>query len=177
MKNSPYYFLLFFIVVVMQTFASDSSTNDWGAVTNNLQMSVMLGDNKAEIRAGQSLGLIVRIKNVSTNETFHLIEIGQLIDDMNYSFTIVFPSGKSVSPERPKAQIGSDVGSNIGSSEIYEREFDLNKLCRLDEIGTYKITVQRMMQGAVGTEEVRGNVVTVKTFTVTSNPIYVHIVR
>ena len=59
---------IFAALTVWQAFAGDSQTDEWGAVTNNFPMSISLKGDKNEITTNQPCILLIRYRNVSTNE-------------------------------------------------------------------------------------------------------------
>jgi hypothetical protein len=151
-----------------QVFAENPKADDWGAISNNLQMSIRLDGKENQIKAGQSFNLLIRYKNISTNETFIFYEVNGTINDRTYSFIVTSPSGKDVSPDMTKIQPSfSGVFRGISSGQIVEIKFNLSKFCSLDEIGAYKITVkkEKILQPAQN-----------KEFAIISNPLSVVVV-
>jgi hypothetical protein len=177
MRKHLYCYLITFVAVTVQALASGLSTNEWGVGTNNVKMSIYLAGSNEEIKIGKPLKLIARFKNISTNEVFHLHQARELTEVADYSFFIDFPSGKRVSALSKAPIIGSDMGSNIGPNETFECELKVDKVCQLDEVGTYKIIVQREIWGPFEKRKEKGNVVEMPTFTIISNPLLLQIVK
>ena len=69
MKNHLGFSVMLLVMSVWQIFADDLRTNEWGSVNCNTQMSIALKNLKEGIHANQPVNLVIRIKNVSTNDT------------------------------------------------------------------------------------------------------------
>ena len=177
MKKNIYYYLIAFVTVTVCAYASEHATNDLRAATNNVQMTVSLAGNNKKIKYGEPLKLILRFKNISTNETFHFIQTREVTEIADYSFVINFPSGRQVSLRKKSLIVDSDTGPSIGPNETFERELEVNKVCQLDEAGTYKIIVQREIWGPLEKRKETGMVVEVPMFTIVSSPLFVQVVK
>jgi hypothetical protein len=112
------------------------ATNEWGAVACNVQISIALKEPVTEIKAGEPVDLVIRAKNVSTNDAFNVYE-----DDNDLSFAIIAPSGRDVSPVPPKDAVSSS-GAVIHVPAQQTKEFEYNPNYKFDEIGTYTITAK-----------------------------------
>jgi hypothetical protein len=73
MKKHLIYFVALIILSALPAAAVD--TNDWGTATNNLQMSISLKGDKKKIKINQPVKLLIRYRNVSTNEHFWFYEV------------------------------------------------------------------------------------------------------
>ncbi len=165
MKTYLYWLPVLGSLAVCQAFSEDVKAHPWGAMTNSVQMSISLRDDGKEVKIGQPLALMMRIKSLSTNETFTLVLLNEIERDPGFSFIIVSPSGRDISP---KPSIGSGSG-HIGAlapGQTVELKFDLASICRFDEVGTYKIIAKREVLAA------RRN----RVFEVVSNPLGVPVV-
>ena len=133
---------------VLGVFADDAKTREWGAVTCNAQMSIELKESKSEIQSNQSVYLVIRIKNVSTNDTIGVYQSLAIVVNslVNFSFVVISPSGKDVSPKAAEYFRGGSAGSySIGPGQIKTFDYDLNYLCKFDEVGTYKVTAKKRL--------------------------------
>jgi hypothetical protein len=163
MKKNPYYLMICLVLAAWQTFADDLKTNDWGAVTNNAQMSISLTGGGNEIKASEYVRLLIRFRNVSTNETFSINRPNSIETDPTFSFIVVSPSGKDVSPSSPKMFVGSGGSIPVDPNQTVELEFNLSNLCRFDEAGTYRIVAKKLIRSPEGSEP----------STIVSNPLLV----
>lgn len=82
MKMYVNYFLLLGVLICRQSIAEDQS--DWGPVTNNIQLSIILKSNI--ITAGSIAVLYTRVKNSSTNDV-------TLVVIRKYPYTLTNESG------------------------------------------------------------------------------------
>jgi len=120
--------------------AADANTNEWGTLTNNIQMSISLEDRKEEIKPNQPVMLLIHFRNVSSNEIFQIYSIDE---DSQFSFMVISPSGKDVSPTMKGPPSGSGQFIRIDPNRTTEMEISLSRLCKFDEIGKYKIVAKR----------------------------------
>jgi hypothetical protein len=159
------------LLAVCHALAGEPTTNFWGPVTNNVQMAINVvppgshfvrnfavdgGTNaykvppvvegeKSEVKVGQPFSLLVRIRNLSTNETFTFL-YGAMFPDAEWGLVciVVSPSGKDVSPSANSPREPWSGRTAIARpGQTTEFEFPLSELCKLEEIGTYKITVRK----------------------------------
>lgn len=121
--------------------ANDPNANVWGAATNDFQMSINPNDDQHEFKTNQTCTLLIRYRNISTNDTFWVYERTEW--DPNYAFQVVSPSGKDISPDMENIPHGdSGAVRHVGPGQIIEIKFNLSKLLRFDQIGTYRITAK-----------------------------------
>jgi hypothetical protein len=154
-----------FVLTVGQVFAEDVRTDEWGAITNKMQMSISLKGDKKQIGTNQPFSLLIRIRNVSTNELFH--GYYTYVNDYELSFVVIAPSGKDISPKFPKDRVaGSGAAIRVPPNQTKKFEFNLSYFCMLDKIGTYKIIAKQ--KGYLGTNQT--------PFIVISNPLYISVV-
>jgi hypothetical protein len=164
MKKYLYSFAMFTVLTVCQAFADHLKTNEWGAVTNNFQMSINFKGEKNEIKTNQPLCLLIYYKNVSTNQTFRVYRANAIECDPGYSFVVISPSGKDISSNTEKIAPSESGGFvSMVPSQIIECEFNLSRLYKFDEIGTYNIIVKKAIWSPKSQ----------KVFTVISNPLNV----
>jgi hypothetical protein len=166
-KKPLYHFSLCALFAVQHIFADDIKTNDWGTVTNGLQMSIGLKD-KSEITVYRDVELLIHFRNVSTNQTFSICPDNVIEKTLDFSFTVISPLGKDISPI-PNSHPGASSGAIIplAPSQTLEFDFDLSRLCKFDSVGIYKVIAKY----SVLSRQTR------KPFTVISNPLYVSVVR
>jgi hypothetical protein len=135
------------VIMVGRVSADDIKTNEWGVITNNVQMSISLKDDGAQIKTNKSLSLLIRIKNTSTNEAVFLYNALALNADplIGVSCAVISPSGKDISPKPRMFWHGSGGHIILPPNQINEFEFSLSQLCKFDEIGTYKIIAKKII--------------------------------
>ncbi len=164
---------MFVVWAACQTFGTqigltekDVPANDWGAVTDNAQVSIMLYPVTNVITINQNSGFIARIKNLSTNEEFGVYVEASFLLSPGISFNIISPSGKDVSPIFSHAirLTGDMVWVHPGKIDGFI--IDLQQFCKLDELGTYKITMTIQ----------RESLDRQKLYNVVSNPLYVTVI-
>lgn len=166
MKKYLCFISLFAAMTVLRVFASDTKTNEWGVVTNGIQMSIDLKGNSEKVTTNEPVILLIRYRNVSTNETVTVYNLKAVALDATYSFVVVSPSGKDISPSLPKSLAGSGVNYSVAPNQTKEFEISLSQLCKFDEPGTYTITTKKM----VFSDPKK------KWFMVVSNPLKVSVV-
>ncbi|MCX6914405.1 MAG: hypothetical protein NT167_15340 [Verrucomicrobia bacterium] len=99
---------------------------------------------KREIKVGELFSLLVRVRNLSTNETLSCYNAWEPNTDLEVGLAceVISPSGKHLSPSRRIA--GGSAGFAVaGPGQTTQYEFGISGLCKLDEIGTYKITARK----------------------------------
>ena len=72
--------------------------NQWGPLTYNTQISIGLDSNTNKFRTNEIINLLVRIKNVSTNDGFGMIVGLPITFTEGASFLVTSPSGKDLTP-------------------------------------------------------------------------------
>lgn len=146
--------------------ADEVRTNEWGSVNCNAQMAIGLKGNMKEVKTNQPFRLFVRIKNISSNETFHLYHrLGGDRLDPGLAFVVISPSGKDVSLIPEIVARGSGANVSVTPNQTHEFEFNLSHLCKFDEVGMYKIIAKENI-GTAGNQPCW----------VVSNPLYVSVV-
>jgi hypothetical protein len=165
MKKYIHHSAIFPLLFVLQAYIATASTNEWGLVTNSIQMAISLDGDKREIKTNEPVILLVRIRNTSTNEIFQIYSMNDG-DDPQFSFLVISPSGKDISPIKESSPTGSGHFIRIDSSRIAEVEFSLSRHCKFSEIGEYKIVAKREVD----------SITTRKAYLVVSNPIYLTVV-
>lgn len=157
---------IFSLVASVPVFGNGLDTGEWSAATNYLQMSISLDSDNGKIQTNHPCILLIRYKNISTNETFWVYESSEYNPD--YSIIVIAPSGKDISPDM-KLIKRSDSGSVLHAApqKTVEIKFDLSKLCSFNDVGTYKVIVKNKDMFAYERR---------KTFTVVSNPLLISVV-
>ena len=163
MKQYVFFIVTITLLSIQQTIADASKIDEWGIVTNNIQMSIMLKDKAHEIHTNQAVIMVIRFKNTSTNESFIMYWMQSIKGDPSISFTITTPSGKDISPKIDSNPTGSAYFRRITPNEIVDMEIDMSRRCKFDEVGKYKITARRPLESVSDR----------KPFVVVSNPLYV----
>ena len=125
-------------------FAGETQHGEWGAETNGIRMSIELDESCRTNPANHEVVLLCRLNNVTTNQTFEIYESNKIEFGDSYSFEYVLPSGKKLTPP---AMPGAGSGGflHIEPQKTKQFQFNLQKLFRFDEAGTYQITAKRLM--------------------------------
>ena len=142
-------------------------TNEWGSIAYRTQISIGLKSSENVFKTNQIVKVLVRIRNLSTNEACNIYVQRAFANNEDFSFIVSSPSGKDMSPVFHKTDVGSGGIVFIPPNQINGFQFDLNEICKTDKIGTYKIIMK--MQRWSPTEK--------KSFEVISKPLYVTIVN
>lgn len=145
MKKNFYLALTLVVMIGFRASAADTNTNEWGAVTNGIQMSIGLKGDNQKLKTNQPVVLLICYKNVSSNETIVISNQKALSLDATYSFVVISPSGKDVSPNLPKSFAGSGEIYPVGPNQTKEFEVNLSQLCNFDEVGTYTIISKKLI--------------------------------
>lgn len=93
-----------------QGIEGEVKAEDWGALTNGVQMSISV-ENGKEISFEKPVKLSFSFKAVSTNELPRLSRQSDIESDDTYSFIIISPSGKDISPSTKPRFIPGSGGS------------------------------------------------------------------
>jgi hypothetical protein len=128
---------------------------------------------KTDLKTGEPFSLLVRIRNLSTNKTF-VFCYGDITPDAKDGLAciVISPSGKDISP-RMRSE-SSEFYVRGGSyrrpltaqpDQTAQFEFPLSELCKLEEMGTCKITARKTIRDKAG-----------KDFDLTSNSLCVRVV-
>ena len=97
-----------------------------------------------------------------------MYEVNGTVYDPSYSFVVISPSGKDISPDMKKVHPGdSGADHRVAPNQTVEIEFNLSYFCKLDEVGTYKIIAEKKAMWSPKSQ---------KVFTVISNPLLVSVV-
>jgi hypothetical protein len=195
MKTHIYYLPIFVALTISQSVANEMKTDEWGSLTNNVQMSINVipantfgsfriapgatnmqmttGLEKAAntLKANQPFSLLVRIKNTSTDETYSSYVAGETISDPGKGLlcVVISPAGKDISPPTKDITHYNYISGSLGitpPNRTNQFEFKLSDICRFDQIGTYKIIAQKRMNASKNH----------KAFMVVSNPLNVTVV-
>jgi hypothetical protein len=195
-KTQTYPPVVLVLLAVCHAMAGEPAANEWGPVTNNAQMSISVvpagsvggrtrfivggGTNpmggyvtnpitvKTNLKLGEHFGLWVPLRNLSTNETLRFVSDGTDRDkEGGLAWAIISPSGKDVSPKGTLARAHSSRWVLVSPNSIGELEFPLSSFCKLEEVGTYRITARK------STFAIRKGET---TFVLTSNTLCVRVV-
>lgn len=172
-------FLLFMIFAwtVNRTFANIQiglaenekavSTNDWGPITQSTRISIGTKAPKdTAFKTNHPVELLVRINNLYPTEEYALYVRNPLTFTEGLSLIVIAPDGKDISPTFAENFNGSGGVVRVQPMQINGFGFDLNSLCKLDQIGTYKIVLKLNRS----TSDRR------KVFAITSNQLNVTII-
>jgi hypothetical protein len=138
----------------------------WGPVALDLQVSISTKNALKRFNTNEPISSIVRFNNLSTN-SFGIVMRNNILDNRDFSFSILSPSGKDVSPVFYEDYTGgSGILVYVPPHQINGFQFDINDICKFDEMGTYKIVM--MVKNRVPGSNQLADVV--------SNPLYVTII-
>jgi hypothetical protein len=165
-------FVIFFALFALVAVADDTHADDWGPATNNAQMSIQLNGDKNHLASNQPVVLQMRFRTLSTNNAFWFVSVLDTERDPGFSFLINSPSGKEIFLDGKKnlPSFGSGRAINVSPNQIKELEFDLSRLCKFDEFGTYKIIAKKSIITGMSSKEV------LTGCWLTSNPLNITIV-
>lgn len=164
--NTSFSFIIFLAVsLTAPVFTAVAGSEDWGSSTNNISLSIDLDGNEGQFKTNQSFQLVIHIKNTSTNSPFSFLSPLAIFNGEPFTFQVISPSGNEIVPAPPKVERGSAEVITIQPNHVYKCNFNLGYLCKLSEVGTYKI-VAKMNIGMVRRK---------KTWAI-SNPLYVQVV-
>ncbi|HLX69651.1 MAG TPA: hypothetical protein VKV04_08505 [Verrucomicrobiae bacterium] len=141
-----------------------ASQGTWGPVDYSTQVSIGLKDAIHDFRTNQPIDLVVRIKNLSTNEEYSIYLQNSFIFTEGLSLEVLSPSGKDVSPVFQKTSHGSGGVVWIHPSQTDGFIFDLHEICKMDEFGIYQVSlnIQRRTPDHRKSFDVRSNRLKVK---------------
>jgi len=154
----------FYSLIIIYQFACSLYADDWGPATNGIQMSINSTSRVDESKINQPIVLSVCFRNVSTNETFRIYQANAVEFDPGYSWSVISPSGKDISPNMQKIN-PSESGGFIPLlvNKTYQFQFNLSHICKFTEVGTYKIIAEKAIY----------SVKSRKTIVAVSNPLNV----
>lgn len=120
----------------------DETVNaDWGNVAHYTQVSIALQDGNNSHETNQPIEISVRIKNLSTNETYGFFVDRTITNNTTFSVSVISPSGKNIAPVFSKSDIASGASFAVKPRQIHGFRFYLTDICKLEEVGTYKVVV------------------------------------
>ena len=137
-------------------------TNGWGTAANNVQIGIGLMGSGNQVKTNQQYNLSIRIRNLSTNESFDFYNPTAIEQGDPVFFQIATPSGKDASPAPAIAYKSSGMVVSVQPNQTYQYEVGLSWFYGFHELGTYKI-VAKLKTGR-------------KDNWVISNPLYLTVV-
>jgi hypothetical protein len=138
-------FITFALIIAFGAYASDLATNEWGPVTNNVQMSIQLKNGQIEITNGQPCILLIQFKNLSSTEPLEIFQMVWHEGDGSYSFGVIDPFGKNISPISNGIVEGSMISIEVPPGETRSTDFNLGAICKLGKNGNYKVIAQKFI--------------------------------
>jgi hypothetical protein len=139
--------LIIAMLVCYSAFARGPVTTDWGEVTNDARIALVLKGGNVTLKTNQPFTLTIRVQNLSSNQTLSIYRTGLVELDPRYAFRVLAPSGKDVSPVPPKEYSGSGVFVQIPPGQTRDFDFELRKICKFDEVGIYNVSARREIWG------------------------------
>jgi hypothetical protein len=116
--------------------------NQWGPLTYNTQISIGLDDKTSVFKTNQVINLLVRVKNLSTNQQFGFIIGTPISYTVAATFIVTSPSGKDISPVMYNSNRIHGLPIWVHPGQIDGFSFQLGEICQYHEIGTYKILIK-----------------------------------
>lgn len=110
----------------------------WGPATGDTQAAISLASDQHTFKKGQTVQAVARIKNLSTNEAYRITVERIFTNNFDFSFVVIAPSGKDISPVFHLEVVGSGGILNVPPNQVNGFRFDLNEICKLDEPGIYQ---------------------------------------
>jgi hypothetical protein len=163
MKTQFYLFFILTFVLASHARNDNTATNQWGTITNGIQMSIALDGGDRIIETNEQFRLSVQIKNLGSLGAWSYL-LGRPTSNPSDGLhcIVISPSGKDVSPNVKFAPgIGSGRFVSLPPNGADRFNFNLSSICKFDEVGTYRITAEKTIsQGE-------------KWWTVVSNPLLV----
>jgi len=158
-------YLSFLLLLGLQARGDDGTIQKWGVITNGIQMSIALDGRDRDINTNEQFQLLVQIKNLGASNAWSYVEnVANSESGSGLHCDVVSPSGKDISPNIEfRGEGGGFINLLSGTTNSFK--FDLSSICKFNEIGLYKITAQK----AISQGE--------KSWTVTSNPLFVKVIR
>jgi hypothetical protein len=143
--------------------AGDTNRYEWGPVISNLQMSIHLKDGGTEIKTNQPVEMVMRIRNLSTNQTFTFTWwVGTDIIPRSQFEPVI--SRSEVDPPGSFSEDGSYnrpvIMASVSPGSIYECKVNGGVITNCKTNSVYTVVARRI----TGTNLV-----------VISNPIYVKV--
>jgi hypothetical protein len=164
MKNA-FYLISLVAGLAFNGVAAETGATEWGPVTNNVQMSISLlqgrgstttnghgpllfpgkeenGRKSSTETSGESVVLLVKLRNLSTNQTFAFYQAGELERSSAPGFDVTLPSGKPVTirPTEPMHSSGGFI--RVRPGQTLDLHFDLTRFCKFNDVGTYTIVAK-----------------------------------
>ena len=143
MKTYFVWLILVPILFALKAFSADNPAREWGAISNDVQISLRLKDSVDSIKTNEPCSLWISIRTVSTNKTLYIHRWLASRVDSSFMIEVISPSGKSVSPAAEPAPSGSGLVYSVPPNQIYEYEFKLSDICKFNEVGTYTIVAKK----------------------------------
>jgi hypothetical protein len=144
-----YYTFFLWLIACLTSLAAETNDYEWGPVTGNFQVSIRLKGGGTEIKTNQPIDLIIRIRNLSTNETLNFtLWNWQAYSPSEQSLTILSPSGKDIyvwhSPiPKDGAVSGGPNSVVVPPQKSAEYGFHAFGLSENITNGVYKVIVKR----------------------------------
>jgi hypothetical protein len=172
MKKGLYPLAALAVLAVWSAFAGEPITPEWGAMTNNVRMSITLESGQGEVKTNEPVGLLIRIKNTSTIEDFLIVHRNRIEYDELFSFSVISPSGKVITPIHTGVG-GSGTIGRLAPSETIVFKFNLSSRYKFEMAGTYRVVATREI---CARRRNNASAVAIVPFEVVSNPMDVHVV-
>lgn len=135
--------LIICFIISHITFAADTNQCEWGPEAGKCQLSIRMKHGGTEIKANQPVDLILRIRNLSTNETLEIWINGRFELPEVVSAEVWSPSRKQLFSGIPHVRRGSSTFHYIRPQETYEYSLPLGQLSEYQSNGVYKVIVKR----------------------------------
>jgi hypothetical protein len=123
----------------------DHSALEWGPATNGVQLAIWLKNDAGSVKTNEPVGLLIKIKNVSTNEILHMYTWQATKAGSSLSMVVESPQGDHLSPAAEFSPNGSGWLISVPPDQVYQYDFNLTYLCKFNDFGTYTITAKELI--------------------------------
>jgi hypothetical protein len=120
----------------------EAVVREWGDTNCNTQISIAAESFGSEFKTNEAIQLLVRIKNLSTNEVYSIAVQGLITSTEDMSLVVISPSGKDISPHFQTGFRFSGGVVRVPPNRVDGFSFKLNDICEMNEVGTYKIVLK-----------------------------------
>jgi hypothetical protein len=167
MKNYTCCTALLALFAIARLAAAEPRSGEWGALTNDLHMSINLEAAEGHVQLHEPVILLIRWQNLSPNKAWSFYQSHATERSPHFSFAVTSPTGKDISP-KPQFSHGSGSFVELGPEQSHEARLDLSNLCSFKEVGNYRIIMKCSVGNYLDT-----NRVSFRSIQLVSNPLTV----
>ena len=174
MKKHRKHRLLVLLAISICATVGNVFAEEWGALTNGVQISICLATNQPVTTNGPVV-ILFKIRNTLTNEMASFFSDGS--PENSFRYKIIAPSGDAA-PRNTDIIYGGSLGVyEIPPKATKEYPVNLSLLYRFNEVGTYKIVGRAEAESQASTLSHKAIMFDEdKSFVVISNPLEIKVV-